>query len=404
MRILAITSLYPRYGNPGTAPFNRLQFDALAQTHEVAVIAPVAWAERLKSWGAFTASRRITNDAGVRVYHPTYFYPPRFLRSSYGRFFLWSIRRLARKVISEFRPDAILACWAHPDGWAAVRIAREAGLPVLIKVIGSDVLIVTKDSRRRARVAETLRGADAVVAVSRDLAERVIRLGTDPERVKVIYEGINQQLFTPGHQGEARDRVGIADARPVLLFVGNLLLSKGAGIVIEACRLLRDRGVSFYCHMVGGGAETKAIQSMIDRFSLSDRVVLTGPRPQEGLPDWYRAADLVILPSFSEGIPNVLREAVACGRPFVATSVGGIPEITREPAGRLVPHGDPLALAGAIRAFFNNPPTETAVIEATEGINISWEESARLVAEQIQQTIVAFSAASREVPASGGRQ
>jgi glycosyltransferase involved in cell wall biosynthesis len=112
----------------------------------------------------------------------------------------------------------------------------------------------------------------------------------------------------------------------------------------------------------------------------------------------------VILPSFSEGIPNVLREAVACGRPFVATSVGGIPEITREPAGRLVPHGDPLALAGAIRAFFNNPPTETAVIEATEGINISWEESARLVAEQIQQTIVAFSAASREVPASGGRQ
>ena len=104
-------------------------------------------------------------------------------------------------------------------------------------------------------------------------------------------------------------------------------------------------------------------------------VTFAGPRPQHELPDWYRASDVVVLPSYSEGIPNVLREAQACGRPFVATRVGGIPEVADPATSRLVAPGSPAALAGAIRATLAEPPDPAAVAAGSR--SASWEESAR---------------------------
>src|SRR5205085_2818900 len=112
--------------------------------------------------------RRYLNKDGVWIYHPTYRFPPRFLKQRYGKYFLASARGTVARVIEEFQPNVILSCWAHPDGWAAVRLGREHGLPVLVKVIGSDVLVLARDPHRRERVAEVLREADGVVAVSRD--------------------------------------------------------------------------------------------------------------------------------------------------------------------------------------------------------------------------------------------
>ncbi len=134
-------------------------------------------------------------------------------------------------------------------------------------------------------------------------------------------------------------------------------------------------------YVVGRGADAATVRQSVERLGLADRVTLTGPRPQADLPDWYRAADVVTLPSYSEGIPNVLRETLACGRPFVATRVGGIPELVRGPAGRLVPPGDPAALADALAAVLADPPPVT---EAERAVNVSWDESARLLAEHLR--------------------
>jgi glycosyltransferase involved in cell wall biosynthesis len=109
-------------------------------------------------------------------------------------------------------------------------------------------------------------------------------------------------------------------------------------------------------------------------------VVLVGPKPQAELPDWYRAADVVTLPSFSEGIPNVLREAIACGVPFVATNVGGIPELVRGPAARLVPPADPAALADGLRATLADPPTVT---DTDRAVN----ESAEILSDRLNTVL-----------------
>ncbi len=380
MRILYLSSLFPRPGHELASPFNRLQLAALARRHEVAAVVPVGWLERFRQRASYRHLPAPVERDGVRVWHPTYFYPPRVLRHLYGECYLASVREAVRRVIATFRPDVLLSCWAHPDGWAAVRLGREAGLPVVIKVIGSDVLVTTEDDRRRVRVAEALREADGVVAVSRDLAEHSVRLGAEPGRVNVVPEGTDLELFTPGDRTAARRRLGLADTGRVILFVGNVLLSKGAGVLAEACGRLAGGGTEFTCYVVGRGPDADRVKAIAERYGVGGRVLLVGPKPQAELPDWYRAADVVTLPSYSEGIPNVLREAIACGVPFVATTVGGIPELVRGPAGRLVPPGDAVALAEALRATLTDPPAVTA---ADRAVNISWAESAERLAVRL---------------------
>jgi glycosyltransferase involved in cell wall biosynthesis len=386
MRILAITSQYPRPGAETAAAFNRQQFAALAKEHDVRVIAPVAWTERLRAklhgrpgWSEPAGPNALPVD------RPTYYFPPRLLEHRWGQCYYRSIRRTVLQRIDEFRPDAILGCWAHPDGWAAVHLARQAGLPVVIKVIGSDVLVLAKNPRRRARIAEALREADSVVAVSRDLAEHVAALGVDQRRIHVVPEGVDESLFHPGDQREARLQLGIDPDERVLLFVGNLLLSKGAGLLVEACRLLQERGVRFRCYLVGQGKHEREVRSALASGGLEERVFLMGARSQRELPAWYRASDVVVLPSFSEGVPNVLREALACGRPFVATRVGGVPEVAPPAFSRLVAPGEPAPLADALEDFLANPPPVNEMI--VRRLNPSWEQSARLLAERLQEVL-----------------
>src|SRR5436309_1960025 len=142
MRIRRLTQLYPNPWQPHRAAFNRHLFRLLAEDHDVRIIAPVAWTDEL-------AARRRGADRlpdgrsnlmdGLLVEHPRYYFPPRALRGSYGHCYRASVRRAFRRALEEFRPDVLHASWAYPDGWAAVRLGHAAGLPVTIRVHGSDV-------------------------------------------------------------------------------------------------------------------------------------------------------------------------------------------------------------------------------------------------------------------------
>jgi glycosyltransferase involved in cell wall biosynthesis len=125
----------------------------------------------------------------------------------------------------------------------------------------------------------------------------------------------------------------------------------------------------------------QSLQRQIHACGLEDRVKMMGPLLFERLGDWYRAANLFVLPSRSEGLPNVLLEAMACGTPFVATRVGGIPEIARGLDSRLVTPGDHAALANAIE--LNLSPTSSP----TGFEPHSWRESAANVAEVLRGLI-----------------
>jgi glycosyltransferase involved in cell wall biosynthesis len=358
MRILTLTNLYPNPYQPHRAAFNRQHLQALAELHPVQVIAPVAWTDELaarRRAGVQLPRDRRTVCDGIRVEHPRYLFPPRVLRRWYGQFFGWSVRPAFQRALKEFRPEIVYSLWAYPDGWAAVELGRRAGLPVVVKVHGSDIRALQHYPDRLAGTAEALRRADAVITVSRDLASRVIALGAAPTRTHTVYCGVDANQFRPGSREEARDRLGLDPGEALILFIGNLVPVKGLDVLVEACARLRQQGLRFTCSLIGQGPLKPQLERQVVERGLTGCVRLLGPRPHDKLPDWYRAASVFVLPSHSEGVPHVLLEALASGTPFVASRVGGIPEIAHHGINRLVPSGDVSRLAEALAATLQEP-------------------------------------------------
>ena len=358
MRILAVTNLYPNPYQPHRATFNRQEFRALAKLHSLALISPIAWTDELACQGKRAASlprdRRILLD-GITVDYPRYLFTPKVLRAWYGHFYRFSVKSAFDRALAEFRPDLIYAHWAYPDGWAAVELGHAAGLPVVIKVHGSDILVLGSYRGRRHRTIEVLQRADGIVAVSQDLARRMVELGARAGNIHVVYAGIDREVFRPGPRAEARRRLGLPPDIPIVLFVGNLLPVKGLDVLVEASSHLKKDGVKFSCLLIGQGPMRDRLERQIAGLQLQEQIRMLGPKPNEELPEWYRAATLFVLPSRSEGLPTVLREAAACGTPFVASRVGGIPEIAHLVPSRLVQPEDARGLAHAIREMIERP-------------------------------------------------
>ena len=354
MDLLFIANDFPSPVSPQKGLFNLYLAKALAKRNQVRVVCPVPWTQE---WAARRqrsidlGQRQATID-GVCVSFPRYYYPPKLLRSCYGWFMWRSIRRTLHRLCNERRPDAVLAYWVHPDGASATRLAQQLNIPCAVIAGGSDVLLITADSGRQRRVAAVLQQTDAVLAVSEHLRRRIVELGTPPTRAFRWSQGVDTTVFCPGQQSEALSRLGLPHDIRMVVWVGRMVPVKGLEVLLAAAKQMADRPGDWQIHLVGDGPLRASLQSQVAAMGLSQRVMFAGSRAHAELADWYRAADVVVLPSHSEGLPNVLREAHACSTPFVASDVGGISEIADPAHDRLVPPGDPQALAGALQESF----------------------------------------------------
>lgn len=376
MKTLFISNVFPSPVQQVKGLFNYEMLRALSQLDPVKVIAPISWFDCLRAlprggWPAKCLARE-----RLEIHHPTFYYPPKALRSQYGWFYWQSIRRTVRSVLESFRPDAVLGYWAHPDGEAAVRAARLAGVPAVVMVGGSDVLLLTRDSGRRRRIVQVLQAADLVIAVSDDIREKLQDFGIDRSKVHIVPRGVDASHFSPGCRREARQQLGIPAAGQMLLWVGRLVPVKGLDVLLHAFRTLAGQLPELRLYLVGEGPLRKALARTVAAWNLTDRVSFVGPIPKPQLADWYRAADLFVLPSRSEGVPNVLRECVACGTPFVASRVGGIPEAFPHWSDALVPPDEAGVLADKIQQKLVCPDKNLATGERP----LSWAESAAATA------------------------
>jgi teichuronic acid biosynthesis glycosyltransferase TuaC len=385
MRILLIANDFPNPYEPAKGIFNLYLAHALAKRHEVQVISPISWLERwkVKTSGVVQPRNDFAVLDGISVHYPRYFYPPKLARSSYGWCLWQSIRGTVWRVLDSYVPDAVVGYWAHPDGHVANRVAKAIGIPSAVIVGGSDVLLLPRNHRRRRCVVNVLTATDAVLAVSRDLQANTVKLGIPEQKVHLWSQGVDTDLFSPGDRAEARRRLGVPVEGKALLWVGRMHPVKAVDVLVEACAKLQNKGADFRLYLVGDGPLRQALEAQVRAASLSEKVCFVGPQDHRRLADWYRATDLTVLPSLSEGIPNTLRESLACGTPFVASRVGGIPEIAEEPANWLVPPGDSTALADAIQQALDNSGTRTGARPQSAG----WSESASALVEILRPLV-----------------
>ena len=195
----------------------------------------------------------------------------------------------------------------------------------------------------------SLQAAFRVVTVCGPFAEKLEQRGIDRRKITILHNFVKPFVPAPSEEVERlRSRVGLQD-KAMILVVGRLSSEKGHAILLEATeRLERMKNVpDFRVVVVGDGPEEGALLRLIDRLGIRQQVVMAGF--QTDVRPYYSLATLLALPSYSEGSPNVVLEAMAAGLPIAATAAGGVPEILENGVtGLMVPPGDPQAMADAL--------------------------------------------------------
>lgn len=375
LRVLLVTKIFPNAIHPDEAPYNRRQFAALSRYCDVQVLATIPWfpmASKLTKWPVGTDAPREEVIDGLPVRHPRFLYMPKIAPILNGP--LYAASMLGEVLRLTPRPDVIVGAFAYPDGFAAVCLGRLLGVPAVVKVHGSDIDVLPNDKRLRGPIGWGLQQAARVVAVSSQLAEGVRALGVPRDRIDMVLNGVDTKLFRPRNRAAARAELGRPAGRRTLLFVGSLTRDKGILDLLKSFEQLARTQSDVDLVIAGSGVEEPACRKAAER--LGDRITMTGYLPHDQLSRWMAACDALVLPSCHEGTPNVVLEALASGRRVVATSVGGIPDVLRDPElGELIPPNDEAALSSALERVLRRPydPRRIAALAGS----LDWDESAR---------------------------
>lgn len=376
MNCLVISDTFPNRSEPSRGPYNRRQIEGLARLCDVRVINPISWVRLAKQPRLLRVIKAGSDGLldNVRIMHPLHVHVPLLGRPMLGR----SLGRCVRRHVQGFAPaagfDVVYSTWAFPHGHAAMQIARRYGLPYVAKLRGSDINALPARGRRRRLAARAVAEADAVVAVSRELADKALAMGAATGRVHLLHNGVDLERFQPANRDAARGRLPVAAGRKVVLFVGSLLPVKAPGVLLEAFARAGARTEASLV-FVGTGALRGRLLARARRLDIAGRVLCVGGVPHEDVSLWLNAADVLCLPSLSEGCPNVVLEALACGTPVVASRVGAVPDLLDETCGITVEPGSAGELADAIDAALDRKWDRAAVRRRVEGM--SWEANAR---------------------------
>ncbi|WP_029733489.1 glycosyltransferase family 4 protein [Deferrisoma camini] len=373
LRVLTFTSLFPNAVQPDFGGFVARRMGAWAERYAEgwAVVTPVPLFPRLPwktKWDVFSRIPREERRNGWRICHPRYFMVP-----GVGGFFQGdSMARgavgVAERLWREEGPfDLIDAHFVYPDGYAAVKLGRRLGVPVVVSARGTDVNLYPDLRGIGGKVRWAVRHADALIAVSQELKDRMVALGADSMRVHVIPNGVDLGRFSPRERPRG--------SRHRLLTVCNLVPGKGVDVVIRAVAGLEPEAELW---VAGDGPERPHLEALARGLGLEARVRFLGRVPHEEMPRLYAEASLFCLASRAEGCPNVVLEALASGVPVVATRVGGIPEWVEEGrTGFLVEPGDPEAFRGALSRALAHPWDPAAIRAALRGR--TWQDVAEAV-------------------------
>lgn len=306
------------------------------------------------------------------------------------------VRAYARQVEAMLRPALPQIIHSHYwlSGWAGLLLKRSLGIPLAnsFHTLGR----VKDDSRRQdeppeslLRIAaehEVIEGSDCVMASTPTEAQELLEFyGADPNRLCTSPPGVDHRLFRPGSKTRARQRLGLGIG-PVVLFVGRIQPLKGVDVTVEGMAAIVERHPDAVLMVVGGPsgprgqAEMMALRKRAVELGLAGKIRFVGPVPHGLVPDLYRAADVVVVPSRAESFGLVAAEAQACGTPVVGARIGGLIDVVDDGStGFLIDGWDPADHAEAVLRLLDDP--ELAAKMGADAVvwsrRFSWDATVR---------------------------
>jgi len=387
INVVTITSLYPNCEQTRHGVFveERLRHLQATGRFNVQVLAPVPWfpfrGRKFGLYGCYARVPRSEVRLGRTVLHPRYIAIPKVGMTVAPFLYAAALAPVLRRILAGLRGPVVLdGHFLYPDGVATGLLARRFGLPYVMTARGQDVTLFPRHAVPRALIRRACAGASRVITVSEALREVLLGLGAEPARVVTLRNGVDLDKFRPGDRTTARAQVGFH--RQTLLAVGHLIERKDHELMIRALALVPEADLV----IVGEGPLRQRLLAVARELGVADRVRIDANVLQDRLVTYYTAADLSLLTSRHEGMPNVVLESLACGTPVAATVVEGVPELLDQPvAGELVRERTPQALAAGISRLLAQPPDRTATRRHAAGLG--WAPTIAGLAEVLEQAV-----------------
>lgn len=374
-KILMISNMYPSLQCPRFGIFISREVEALSSYCKVTVFSPRAFFRKKEE--------TVKLNENVEVKYPRYFpLPGRFFNFIKGLWFFLFLFLPVLKLKSSFNFNLIHAQRIFPEGVAAVLLGKVFNKRVVVAARGSDINFNIGKFLIEKQIGFVFKKADKVVVVSKSLKEKVKKIGAKDSKIFLMQKGVDRQMFNISDKNKARKKINLPEGKIIILYVGNFVMVKNPLALVNAFIDIKNKDKYLFV-MIGDGPLKKEVEAEINKNNFSSFFILTGNIQPADIPLWMNAADMLVLPSLNEGMPNVLYEAFACGLPVIASSVGGVPEIIEKGVNgllfdvnsdRLSEKIDYLAANNRLRETFSQKG-----LEFIENNELSWQKNAEKV-------------------------
>ncbi len=278
---------------------------------------------------------------------PLWYLPFNFFYKFVGPMHARAVLKILRKKKISF--DLIHAHFAWSSGYAGMKVKERYRKPLVVTGHGYDIYdLPFRDDVWKQNITEVLNSADELITVS-SYNKKMIKNLEIKKEPNLFLNGFSKDLFGRVNKQEMRTKLNLPKNKQIMLTVGNLEKIKGYDILVEALKIVKEKQKDFLCIHIGAGTQEKKIKDLLKRYGLEKNFKLLGRMPHNELKDWYGSCDFFVSSSLFEGNPTVMFEALGCGKAFIGTKVGGIPDvIVSDDYGKLAEPGNFSELAKSI--------------------------------------------------------
>jgi len=292
----------------------------------IAKYLPIKWLKKYSDENVIDKRNLPANVELIRT--PVWYLPYGLFNRLLGFLHYIAVERIIKKRKIQF--DIVHSHFAWSAGFVGMRLKNKYKVPLVITGHRYDIIdLPLKNLWWKNQIIKILNNANSVITVSQANKDFILSLGIKESKISVIINGFDENTFKKINKNVAREKLNIGTENKILLSVGMLIHRKGFNFLIEAMRELVKIHPQAHLYIIGEGEMHNDLSKMISNFSLQENITLLGFLFHEKINLWMNACDLFVLASLHEGLPTVVLEALACGKPVVSTTIGGVPEIVR---------------------------------------------------------------------------
>jgi teichuronic acid biosynthesis glycosyltransferase TuaC len=390
LNIVSVCRSLPNPDDPSGGVFVLNRLAAMAQDAALHVVQPIPYmplAKPLPRW-AGEGRRALRN---LEIVHAPMLYVPGVLKSADAMWLARSVQGVIARLHRSRPVDLIDAHFGYPEGAGCMQVATRLGIPCFITIRGFENEYVHKPGIA-ARMLAAMRSAAGCISVSHSLRQLAEAHGVRPERIRVIHNAIDGEVFHWGDAAAARASLGLEAGRPLIVSVGHLVSRKRHHVLIDAFARTRARNRRALLVIIGATAfETQypgELRALAAARGVADDVRFLGNVRQADVSRWLQAADVFALGTAREGCCNAVLEALACGAPVVTTPAGDNTHFVRDGEnGAIVPIDDAEALALAIDGAAERSWDRRAIAQRLAAEVGSWERVGARVLEFMRERL-----------------